>query len=494
MFLLQSSSVVQTDTHIPNKPAAKPTKDRKVLIFNVADSYYHAQSVAEGSRVIELMGKNTGAYSSVATSDPSIFSTENLAQFDAVVLNNSTGNIFGDSEHADQRKLDLINFVKEGKGFIALHATTAFDNSQGPASIAELAYREMIGGNFVHHPWNYDEFSPLTIMIEDPRHPVCKTFGGKQKWLLPFRDEIFQFDHSFSRSDKRVLLSLSLEETADKGSHVNKDYPLAWIKNHEKGRVFYSAFGHSADTYQNRELLDFLLAGIQFAIGDLKASVSPVSQPSVDYSKGFVSIFNGQNLNGWHGEERIWGVENGAIVGQTTEAIGVDNNNFLIWEGGIIQDFELKACFKLEGEGGNSGIYFRSFKRVPDADNQEPLVGVQADFSADKVWVGTIMEYTLREKLAERGRKVVIKEDGTRVDAGSTGDPNQLLQYYNNGDWNTYHIIARDNLILLRINDVVMSEIRDYDKARLISGLLALQVHVGPPMKVQFKDIRIKKY
>jgi hypothetical protein len=104
------------------------------------------------------------------------------------------------------------------------------------------------------------------------------------------------------------------------------------------------------------------------------------------------------------------------------------------------------------------------------------------------------MEYTLREKLAERGRKVVIKEDGTRVDAGSTGDPNQLLQYYNNGDWNTYHIIARDNLILLRINDVVMSEIRDYDKARLISGLLALQVHVGPPMKVQFKDIRIKKY
>jgi hypothetical protein len=104
------------------------------------------------------------------------------------------------------------------------------------------------------------------------------------------------------------------------------------------------------------------------------------------------------------------------------------------------------------------------------------------------------MEYTLREKLAERGRKVVIKEDGTRVDAGSTGNPDELLKVYKENDWNDYHVIVRDNLIVLRINDVVMSEIRDYDKARLVSGLLALQVHVGPPMKVQFKDIRIKKY
>jgi type 1 glutamine amidotransferase len=393
---------------------------------------------------------------------------------------------------AEQRKLDLINFVKEGKGLIAIHATTAWDNSRGPASAVELAYREMIGGNFVQHPWNYDEFSPLTIRVEDTDHPTCKTFGEKQKWLLPFRDEIFQFDDSFSRNDKRVLLSLSLEETADKGSHINKDYPLAWIKNVEKGRVFYSAFGHSADSFQNRQMLEFLLAGIQFAIGDLDASVAPVAQPVVDYEQGFVSIFNGQNLDGWRGDKRIWRVENGAVVGQTTDLITVERNNFLIWEGGELQDFELKVSFKLEGEGGNSGIYFRSTEREPDADNQEPLVGIQADFSSDNVWVGTIMEYKGREKLAERGRKVVIKEDGTRVDAGSTGDPNQLLEYYNNGDWNTYHIIARDNLILLRINDVVMSEIRDYDQKRLITGLLALQVHTGPPMKVLFKDIRLK--
>jgi hypothetical protein len=102
--------------------------------------------------------------------------------------------------------------------------------------------------------------------------------------------------------------------------------------------------------------------------------------------------------------------------------------------------------------------------------------------------VGTIMEYRLREMLAARGQKVVIKEDGKRVDAGKVADPEELLKVYKEGEWNDYHVIVRDNLIVLRINDVEMSELRDYDKARLVTGLLALQVHVGSPMKVQFKD------
>ena len=240
-------------------------------------------------------------------------------------------------------------------------------------------------------------------------------------------------------------------------------------------------------------MLSFLLAGIQFALGDLDADVTPVPKYNIDFEKGFVSIFNGENLNGWRGETRIWSVEDNAITGETTEKEGVTTNNYLIWEGGEIKDFELKAKFKLIG--GNSGIYFRSFERTPDSTNTEALVGIQADFSDDPPnysWVGVIMEYKGREKLAERGRKVVIKEDGTRVNAGSVGDPSELLKAYKARDWNEYHIIARDNLILLRINDIVMSEIRDYDMQRLKSGILALQVHVGPLMKVQFKDIRLK--
>ena len=104
------------------------------------------------------------------------------------------------------------------------------------------------------------------------------------------------------------------------------------------------------------------------------------------------------------------------------------------------------------------------------------------------------MEYLLREKLAERGRKVLYTETGERKDAGSVGDPKKLLKVVRNNDWNDYHVIVRGNLILLRINDVVMSEVRDHDPRRARSGLLALQVQTGPVMKVQFKNIHLRQF
>jgi hypothetical protein len=114
--------------------------------------------------------------------------------------------------------------------------------------------------------------------------------------------------------------------------------------------------------------------------------------------------------------------------------------------------------------------------------------------SADHVWTGVVMEYLLREKLAERGRKVLYTEKGERKDAGSVGDPKELLKAVRNNDWNDYHVIVRNNLIVLRINDVVMSEVRDHDPRRALSGLLAVQVHTGPPMKVQFKNLRLREF
>ncbi len=499
LFLITHLALAQTDNRIdntlspfiPNKATAKPAKPRTILVYNCRNSYYHADAILWASRAIALSGEKTGAYKTTETSDPAIFTRENLSQFDAIVLNNSHGNVYGNSDQSDARKQAIIDFVNSGKGLIALHATAAFDNST-PVSETEKAFRQMIGGELLEHPWNYDEYTPAVIRIEDQKQPITKAFGKQQDWLLPFRDEIFQFTNSFSREQCRVLFSLNMEQTPDKGSNPQKDYPLAWIKNQGKGRVFYSALCHSGDTYQNPEMLSFVLAGIQFATGDLKADVTPIKQPKFDLEKGYFNIFNGKDLKGWRGESRIWSVEDNCITGQTTEKVTVDKNNYLIWKGGELKDFELKAKFKLNG--GNSGIYFHSYERTPDAENSESLVGVQADFSADHVWVGTIMEYKLREVLVPRGRKVVIKADGTRVDAGSTGNPDELLKVYKENEWNDYHVIVRDNLIVLRINDVVMSEIRDYDKARLVSGLLALQVHVGQPMKVQFKDIRIKKY
>ncbi len=495
--VLAQESVINMEKQLadflPESSPAKPAKIRNILVFNVTGSYYHSDAVLLASEAFKLMGQKTGAYLTTESSDPAVFSKTNLSKFDAIVLNNSQGEFLGEESKVIDRMKALLSFVEEGKGLIALHATTAFSNKPGyTGNSTALAFREMIGGALILHPWNYDELTPLMIRVEDAKHPLTSAFKGQAKWLLPFRDEIFQFGSPLSRENMRVLLSLSIEETPDKGSDPNKDYPLAWIKNFGKGRVFYSAFGHSGDSFQNKEMLSFLLAGTQFAIGDLKADVSSVKQPEFDLEKGFVSIFNGKNLDGWRGDSRIWSVEDNCITGQTTLKEGVVRNNFLIWEGGSLKDFDLKAKFKLTG--GNSGFYFHSYEHIPDSTNQESLVGVQADFAAEPSWVGTVMEYTLREILVPRGRKVVINEEGIRIDAGAVGDPAELLKVYKANEWNDYHVIVRDNLIVLRINDVEKSEVRDYDKRRLITGLVALQTHVGPPMKVQFKDIRIKKY
>lgn len=212
------------------------------------------------------------------------------------------------------------------------------------------------------------------------------------------------------------------------------------------------------------------------------------SSPSVP--EGFVSLFNGRDLAGWEGDPRIWSLRDGAITGQTTADVRVTENSFLIWKDEI-EDFELRLKFRLDG--GNSGIYFRSRKRAPDKTGGEPLAGMQADFSADGRWTGVIMEYTLREVLAERGQRVVIDENGKKQVSGSLGDPKELLEKVKPLEWNEYAILARGGRVTISINGVPMAELDDRDPRRIARGRLALQVHTGPPMRVQFKDVFLRR-
>jgi len=269
---------------------------------------------------------------------------------------------------------------------------------------------------------------------------------------------------------------------------TDNDFGLAWIRRHGKGRIFYCAIGHRTEIWWNPTILRFYLDGIQFATGDLDADAVPSARINVE--PGFVSLFNGRNLLGWRGNPKIWSVQDGAITGQTTQKNCVSENTFLIWTGGDVRDFELRLKFRLEN--GNSGIYFRSRQRT--AMHPEPLIGCQADFSADGRWTGVIMEYTLRGILAERGQKVVIGKDGKIDVAGSVGDPDELLGKVRPKQWNDYTFSARGGRIILKINGVVMCDLEDNDPRRITSGKLALQVHQGPDMLVQFKDIRMRQF
>ena len=210
---------------------------------------------------------------------------------------------------------------------------------------------------------------------------------------------------------------------------------------------------------------------------------------SAEPPEGSFSLFDGKTLDGWQGDRRIWSVRDGAITGQTTPEVRVRENDFLLWKDEV-EDFELRLKFRLEG--GNSGIYYRARQRPPGKTKGEPLVGTQADFDASGRWTGVIMEYTLRGVLAERGQKVVIDENGKKRVTGSVGDPAKLLQAVNVRQWNDYMVVARGGHVVLKINGVTMCELDDRDPRRIARGRLALQVHVGPPMRVQFKDIILR--
>jgi hypothetical protein len=204
----------------------------------------------------------------------------------------------------------------------------------------------------------------------------------------------------------------------------------------------------------------------------------------------FVSIFDGESLAGWLAPDMsYWSVEDGAITAESTEANPCTKNEFLVWQGGEVADFELKAKFRLQDNQGNSGIQFRS-KISPEGQG----VGYQADILPSGEWLGGLCdEYTPRATLlAANGHKTVIDADGTRTTTPLPGGPVALKEP---GEWNDYHVIARGNHIVLRVNGKTSAEVIDNETGRAHArGILALQLREGPPMKVQFKDILLRRF
>ena len=217
-----------------------------------------------------------------------------------------------------------------------------------------------------------------------------------------------------------------------------------------------------------------------------------------DQETGFQSLFNGKDLSGWVGRTNHWSVEDGAITGVTTKENPAHGNNFLIAQDGdkdrVVGDFELRLSFRMAGDWGNSGIQYRSL-------NMGDCVarGYQADMETGPNYTGILYEEGGRGILARRGEKVRITDDPAKPGSpkltvfGSLGDGKQLQEVIKSGGWNDYKVIARGNHLEQYINGKQMIEVVDEQAGKAASsGILALQLHAGPPMKVQFKDIRIK--
>lgn len=204
---------------------------------------------------------------------------------------------------------------------------------------------------------------------------------------------------------------------------------------------------------------------------------------------GFQPLFDGKSLDNWDGDPKFWKIEDGTITGQTTKEVPTKGNTFLIWKGGELDDFELKVDFKISS--GNSGIQVRSFP-AKGAD-QWRIGGYQADFDYENKWTGLIYGEQYRGLLSKPGEISTIGKDGKPKVTGSVGEKAELQKAVKKDDWNTYHIVAKGNHLKQYINGTLMAELIDEDDAARDSGLLALQLHAGPPMKVQFKNILLKR-
>ncbi len=231
-----------------------------------------------------------------------------------------------------------------------------------------------------------------------------------------------------------------------------------------------------------------------FSISTLASVVLAVA--AADES-GFNPLFNGKNLSGWEGNPKLWSVEDGAITGKTgTNADNkISHNTFLVYTNAPVDNFELRFSYKIT-EKGNSGVQYRS--KVVEQGKFGPIVGgYQADFEGGKTYSGILYEERGRGILAQRGQKTVIKEvEGkTKVEvAGSVGDSKEIQSKIVPEGWNEYVLIANGNHLQHFINGLPTADVTDEQPVKAAkSGVLALQIHVGPPMTVQFKNLRLKK-
>ncbi len=286
-FGLAAHAVAQNLTPVPQDQAdqiaaalgtaltAKPAKDRRVLVFWRCEGFVHGKALEYGNKAFELAAAKTQAFAADFSNDYEALKPDNLAKYDALVLNNTTG-----LKTQENRFLEpaLIEFVKSGKGLAVIHAGADNFNNAGQAA-------ELIGGHFWGHPWGGG--GTWAFKLDEPGHPLNKAFGGKG---LSAGDEIYQQQSPFyNRAKLRVLVSLDLADKATKEAQgqrrADNDYAVSWIRPYGKGRVFYTSFGHDERTFLDKARLTHILDGVQYVIGDLKAEDTPAGLSEADLAR-----------------------------------------------------------------------------------------------------------------------------------------------------------------------------------------------------------------
>jgi len=250
---------------------------------------------------------------------------------------------------------------------------------------------------------------------------------------------------------------------------------------------------------KRRPFLASLLAGAAPSVLAAQTGYSPKQsdrpEPREGDGPGFESIFDGKTLDGWEGDRVYWRVEGGSLVGEITPETVVKSNTFIIWQGGRPKDFELKLDYRITRDG-NSGINYRSAV-IPDPvtpSNRFAMRGYQCDIDGKARYTGNNYEEKGRRFLAVRGQMTRVVGGRPPVLVSTFASPDDLAESFTDG-WNSVHILAKGNTLTHLVNGRLMSVVMDDDVPnRPVAGRIGVQVHVGPPMKVEYRNIRIRRY
>jgi len=267
---------------LPDKPYATPRSLRRVLVLGRALGWVHT-SIPLAAKMVEYLGDRTGAWMTTITYDAAAITPENLKQYDAIFLDNTTGQFLDDPNDkaaTDVRRQALLDFVKGGKGLAGIHAATDSYHTSGGGTPEGTwpEFNQMIGGFFKFH-WVYPTL--IAVKVDDPKSPLTAMFPARGFEIV---DETYTFPQdSFSRKRVHVLTSvnyakMSAEDKAKEPAATRRtdgDYALSYIQHVGNGRVFYEAHGHDEKVYYQRPFVAHMLAGIQYALGDLAADDSP---------------------------------------------------------------------------------------------------------------------------------------------------------------------------------------------------------------------------
>ena len=265
---------------LPAKTPAVPQKPRRLLVFDLNVGYGGHASIPYANLAMQLMGERTGSFEATLSSEPAALEAANLHQFDAVYLNNTVGDIFPTAEVREA----FAAFVARGGGLVANHG----------ASVAQTNWKEfgeILGGRGASHR---EPDEKAIINVDDAMSPITRVFEGQP---FEFTDEFYRVAAPYSRDNVRVLLSLDPIATNMMQGRCfgqclrdDNDYPVAWIRQHRQGRVFYTSLGHNPDLFWDSRMLEMFLAGVQYALGDLKADATPRPRSSARFDDALKAL------------------------------------------------------------------------------------------------------------------------------------------------------------------------------------------------------------